>query len=547
MDRQTPRISPIPIICLLCAVWILPGLTGHEPWAPGEPTYVGVAYDLATRGDWIVPKLADEPFMEKPPLMYVSSALLGSTLSKWLPFHDGARLATGFYMALTAIFVGLTARELYGGGHGWKAVAILIGCLGLPIRMHQLLPDVSLLTGFAIGLFGFALSSRRPLWAGVVLGIGTGVGFLSKGLLAPGVFGVTALVLPFFKTWRRRAYVLCLAVAALTALPWLAVWPYALYQRAPQLFMTWLWDNNIGRFFGLNNRGPKDPPLYYFKLLPWFAFPAWPLAAWTVWRRRLAGTDPSGIQLPLTFFLVLLTVLRAASDGCELYAMPMLLPLAVLAAPSVDALGRNAARVLQRVTVAVVAVSGGLLWVGWLAVVTGHAPTITAWANTEVPAQMAGVSNLAVVLSLMFTVVWLPLAWLMDVPGQRWLITWTGGVSLVWLLLMVLWSPVGDAAKGYGPMVTSFRQSLPRYRCIASRAMGEHDRAMWDYYAGIVTQRVEVTKPDCDLFLVGDAADKPESAPGPEWRAIWEGHRWGEPTQYRLYQRMDLTTSADER
>ena len=40
-----------------------------------------------------------------------------------------------------------------------------------------------------------------------------------------------------------------LLAASLAALPWLLVWPALLWHRSPELFHTWLWTNNIGRFF----------------------------------------------------------------------------------------------------------------------------------------------------------------------------------------------------------------------------------------------------------------------------------------------------------
>jgi hypothetical protein len=45
--------------------------------------------------------LAHEPFMEKPPLFYLSAAAMASLFSPMLPLHDAARITTGLYMALT--------------------------------------------------------------------------------------------------------------------------------------------------------------------------------------------------------------------------------------------------------------------------------------------------------------------------------------------------------------------------------------------------------------------------------------------------------------
>lgn len=185
-------------ICVLAAAWILPGLVGHDPWKPDEAYTFGLIYSLLKDGDWIVPMLAHEPFMEKPPLFYLSAAALASLLSPPLALHDAARLTTGLYMACTFAFIAGAARELYGVNRGWLAALMLMGCLGILIRSHQLITDISLLTGFAAGFYGFALALRRPATGGFWLGTGVGIGFMSKGLIAPGVFGIIALLLPLF-------------------------------------------------------------------------------------------------------------------------------------------------------------------------------------------------------------------------------------------------------------------------------------------------------------------------------------------------------------
>src|SRR6185436_17017373 len=148
--------NPLPLVFLICLAWTLLGLVGHDPWKPDEAYTFGGVYHLMQGGDWVVPILAGEPFMEKSPLLYLTSALFACVLSPFLPLHDGARLVTGAYMRLTFFFVALTARELHGGNKGWMAALMLLGCGGLLARGHQLISDVALLTGMAMGLYGIA-------------------------------------------------------------------------------------------------------------------------------------------------------------------------------------------------------------------------------------------------------------------------------------------------------------------------------------------------------------------------------------------------------
>ena len=140
---------------------------------------------MRATGDWVVPTLAGEPFMEKPPLFYLTAALFAKIFSAWLPLHDGARLATGFYMTLTLLFTGLAARELYGRATG--AILALLACIGLIPLAHLLITDIALLAGLALSLYGLALGTRRTVIGGLFLGTGAGIAFLSKGLLGPGL------------------------------------------------------------------------------------------------------------------------------------------------------------------------------------------------------------------------------------------------------------------------------------------------------------------------------------------------------------------------
>ena len=244
--------NPVTLTVLLCVAWILPGLVGHDPWKPDEAHTFGIVYQLLKDGDWVVPMLAGEPYVDKPPLIYLTAALTGTLFSWLLPLHDGARLAAGVYMALTFLFISLTAKELYGPSKGWVAALMLLGCGGLLLRGHQLLADTALLAGLSISLYALALSARRPLIAGLWLGTGLGICIFSEGLVEPVMLLLTMALLPIVSPhWRTRHYLLTVLLGLLVATPWALIWPFLLEARSPQLFEKWFWITNVERLKGI--------------------------------------------------------------------------------------------------------------------------------------------------------------------------------------------------------------------------------------------------------------------------------------------------------
>ena len=522
----------------LCVVWIFPGLIGHQPWKPDEAYSLGLVFHMVQSGDWIIPTLAGEPFLEKPPLYFLTAAVFAKLLGGLLPLHDAVRIASAFYNGLTLCFVGLTGRELWGPGSGRVTVLLLIGSLGLVPVGHALITDTALLAGFAIAFYGLLLARRRWGLAGVLIGMGTGIGFMSKGLLAPGIIGLSALALPALSPdWRSKAYVRCLAVAFVVALPWMLLWPYLLYLRSPELAWQWLWEQNLGRFFGYAHLGPSQRKWFYFKTLPWFACPTLPLAAWALWRERKAGLRRPEIVFPLAIFLAAFLTLSAASDSRSLYALPLLLPLAYLAALGVAHLSRRLAHACNWIGIIVFSALAAGLWFFWGAMISGYPGQFAERMLQLSPEYDPSFLPVHFLCAAVVTCAWVGLLIRnrqVSRSGVTFAVHWAAGVTLVWAIAMTICLPWIDAGKSYKPMIMSLQQALPeKYSCVASRSLGEPQRALLEYYLGVLTQRVEVSPDaDCDLLLEQGGVPQSEHPPGPEWKVIWEGARRGDGKEH---------------
>jgi len=529
------------LVVLLCAAWLLPGLIGHDPWKPDEAYTFGVVYQLLQGGSWVVPTLAGEPFLDKPPLFHLTAAACARLFSFILPLHDAARLATGLWMALTFAFTAAAARELNGERYGAVAVLLLLGCFGLVVRSHQLITDVAMLAGFAMAYYGCALALRRPLAGGFWIGAGAGIAFLSNGVAAPGIVGALAVLLPACgPSWRSRRYAGALAVAASAAAPWLLIWPTLLHARSPQLFFEWLWEANLADYTGGAVSFAKSAT-FYLGTLPWYAFPAWLLALWALWRaRRPDGWREPRVVLPLTGFFVTLAVLSASSDARELNALPMLLPLTLLAVPAPETLRRGAMNAWYWFSVMTWTFFIVAFWFYWSALELGFPERLHQHLHAIRPGYEFGFRWLPFLIGSVYTLAWCVVLIRLKKGPERPVVAWAAGITVMWALLAVLFVGWADNVKSYRSMIVGMQMALPKtYHCMSSRNLSEPQRASLHYFAGIVTYREEVPERRrvCDLLLVQGTRRDTEALPS-YWRKIWEGQRPGDKDEmYRLYRR----------
>jgi len=530
-------------VSMLVAAWVLFGLVGHDPWKADEAYTFGIVVDYLRHGDWVVPTLAGESFVEKPPLFYIVSAASAYLFGGLFPLHDAARLATGFFVGMTLLFLGLTAREIYGRGYAAACIVIFISCLGTFVRLHQLITDVALLAGIAVGIFGLALA-RRTLWsASAALGIGATCAFFAKGLLGPGLLALTSLLLLSFAPWRTRRYLAALSIAALIAIIPATIWMHALYARSPALFHEWFVLNNFGRFLGFTRIGPHAPPGYYGYTLLWYAFPALPLAGyavWTSWRRADAETTRRNIQLPAVLAIVVACVLGFANDSRELYLLPLMLPLSLLAAVGIVWLPATGVRAMSRSAVWGFGAAALLIWLGWLVLVSGIPNRMQALLLAYQPGFVPTVRWIHLALAVCATLVsGFVLSRRNIASSGQALMQWALGLTLCWALLATLWVPFLDAGKSYRAMIDSLASQLPGNGCVASLNLGEPQRGLMVYFAHVTTVRLEVV-PDarCEALLVQGRRITGAPPPEPDWIAVWEGARPGDLKEfYRLYRR----------
>ena len=531
-------------LVFLCAVWSLLGTVGHDPWKTEDATAFGVAYEMLQRGDALVPYLAGEPFVDRPPLAYAAAAATGLVFAPLMSLPDAARLAAALILGLSLLLLGAAAIELHGQAYRWMAVLLLIGSVGLWDRAHQLSPELGLMLGIAAALYGFALALRRPAVGGGMLGLGIAIAFLARGFLGPVWVGLTAVALPIlFSTWRTRGYGLTLAIAFTLAVALGGTWPVALYFRAPEQLHAWWASQSLGEYVAFLHPQKSGDVWFLLKNLPWFAWPALPLVFWTLWTRGRGfngGLATPAVQLPSVFALVIALATVAMAEPRAITLMPMLLPLALLGALEIDTLKRGFSGALDWFGILTFGLLSALVWWLWFdAYLHSMSPPIARLFRDTEAGYQPSFHWPAFALSVLLSLLWLALVRPARRSNRRAVLNWAVGMTLLWALYSTLWLPYLDSRRSYRAVAESVRAYLPRDGCVASRGVGEAQRALFHYFADLKTVREEVSANNrCNALLIQYGRDDRDAQKPEGWEAVWTGRRRGDDTEhYVLYVR----------
>ena len=527
------------LFVLVCAAWLVPGLIAHDPWKYDEAVVFGVVNEVLRSNDWVNFRLAGEPYFDKAPLFIWVSAVLAKLFGGVLALHDAARLAAGAFMALTLALLSAASFELMAERAVRLAVLLFIGCLGLLIRAHEMTTDLAGLTGIALGLYGLAGAARLPRLGGLALGAGLGVAFLGNGFLPAGMLLALMLFLPSCSAfWRTRRYAGTAAIALAAALPLVAIWPVLLAAQSHDAASLWL-DNAAASRWSDPFTHDGLELLYFLRILPWYAWPALPLSAWTLWRARTTLIDRRALMLPLVAFLAFFLVASVFGEARDANGMALLLALAILGAAELESLPRGAASALDWFGMTTFFLFAAIIWLGWIAALTGRPEFAAAWLAREVPGYRYRFDFIAFALAALLTLIWLVVVARSLRSTRRALVNWTAGITMVWMLMMTLGLPLVDQARSYRGVVARLGTQIPPGAgCIARKNVGDAQRALLDYFGGIRTVRDESSASSaCKLLLVQAT---PLRAPqvAREWREVWRGSRPGDRNElFILYAR----------
>jgi 4-amino-4-deoxy-L-arabinose transferase-like glycosyltransferase len=249
-------LAALALVVLLPALVLYPCLNFHL-FEPDESRYAQIPREMLERGDWLVPTLQGEPYLDKPPLFYwlvmISYQLFG--------YHDwAARLVPALAVHATILFTYLLGRRTLGDRPALVGALLLTLAPGFASMARLLLLDGLLTLFVCLAVLAAFEATRGPVFSWrwwLTSAIACGLGVLTKGpvilvLLVPPLWLFRILSRQGVRpTW--TAWVGFLAIVLAVALPWYV----ALGYRLPGFVGYFFWEHNVKRFLApqMHSRG----------------------------------------------------------------------------------------------------------------------------------------------------------------------------------------------------------------------------------------------------------------------------------------------------
>lgn len=524
-------------LAILLSFYIFTGLIGHDPWKHDDAISIGIAFDMANNGHWLMPQLAGQPYPDAPLYYWIAAGFI--KLFSWLlPAHDAARLASGLGTLLALEFILLAARELHGKESSAAAPLILAGSIGFLFHAHEAQPMLAALAAHTAAYWALILLPRRARFAATIFGSAVALGFLADGLL-PVLTLLPVTVFSLVLSENRKRDALYIAQGLALAATICALWFLPVYLFAPQSLAAFLQGELAS--LGKSSALAATNILRYLNMLLWYAWPALPLAAWALWAKRRVLRSKA-LALPALTFLSVLIILGVCTPTRSAAALLLLPPLVLLAVPGVFSLRRGAANAFDWFGMIIFSFLAAVSWIVWSALVFGWPERLARQAVRLEPGFVGHFSLLACAFSLLVTLIWCWLIVTSPRSPMRGLMHWMAGLTLFWMLIALLWMPWIDYGKTYRPLSASLAKALPsRVECIANANVPDSLLALFDYFDGIRTVPLDSdASKRCNLLLLQGEARDPASITAAGWHKIWEGKRPSDRhniDKYHLYRR----------
>jgi len=368
-----------------------------------ETRYVAAAWEMWTRGDFLVPHLNGETYSHKPPLMFwaIHAGWSVFGVNEWWP-----RLVSPL-AGLAALFASRSlARRLWPDSPEIAAIVpwLLLGGLFWSLFTTVTMFDMWNALLAALGIMGLVIAAQgRAIGGFGLLGLAIGLGILAKGPVILLYTLPTALLAPWWlpsdcKISLGRWYLWVLVAIGLGAAIGLA-WALPAAAAGGEAYTKAIfWGQTAGRVE--NSFAHGRPWWWYLPLMPLLLYP-WSLLP-SVWRGRIGIPSRQNwqLRLALVWFVPAFVAFCFVSGKQPHYMLPLFPALALLAARRLGAAGELHRRDGFLPGIALILLGGGLAGV-----------TLGLIPVSRMPAWSIDVSPLigfGLIAAGLITVIWRP-------------------------------------------------------------------------------------------------------------------------------------------
>ncbi len=529
-----------PVAVCLALVLLLPGLVGRDPWRGDDAEHFGVILQLLQGGSWLTPTFQSEVWNQSP-LYYWVNALIAWPFSLFLSLPDAARIGNLFWVGTTLYALYQAALTTLSNDDARVLPFLALSAPGLMLSAHETQPDLAIMTGYSLFFWGTSRLCFEKVSPGSLLtALGIGVTLLSGGLCITLPLISVLLGLFLIKPRLRLNTLIALMLGLLIGFSWFI---HAAAFGEPQTanFADALFEA-IWPVTTLRNLSElPSATLSFVKLLAWATWPAWPIAAWTFWRRRLTFWHRETI-IPLAVFFGALAfdVMSVAPRPSK--SLVLLMPMLLLATASVTHLRRGAANMLDAFTLTLFTFTAAFVWLGWSAIHFGWPSHLSETVTRLEPGFRTPLTVVAPAVAFLLTIGWFVL--MRNIPRSpvRGIQHWFAGITLIWALVVALWSPWLDHGMTFNRMAAQLNQQISASGCIATYKVSDDARAALSYELNRAMPRSAIPSgKSCRWLLTETPGNQSDVKPPKAWEAatkIWTGHRRGNRAErYTLYYR----------
>ncbi|HEX4879600.1 MAG TPA: glycosyltransferase, partial [Limnobacter sp.] len=240
-----------------------------------------------------------------------------------------------------------------------------------------------------------------------------------------------------------------------------------------------------------------------------------------------------------------LLVLFITNPADEVNYFPLIPPLCVLAAIGISTMRRGLVSLIDWFAVIWFTFAAVLVWLGWTAATFGFPAKIAANFEKLSPGYVPELIGLELAVALVASYAWFRLiVWRTSSLSKalwRPMVLSSGGVVLIWLLMMTLWIPRIDYAKSFRPLGEAITERVIEHPnaglanfCTTDYNLGFAQRATLQYHAKVnfVHKAPRTEAKGCTFLLLQDdlrldlrTKDDFEAQAGDRWTLIWSGNR----------------------